>query len=233
MVAKPRTVHRDGIHFEGLRYFDPTLAAYVGEPVLIRYDPRDVGEIRVFHRNAFLCRAVSPDQAAQSVSLKDIQTARVAYRRRLRSEINYSLSEIKALSISISIFLKTNLDRGAERFAAGRNRKHRHEQMGFGSINRSFFRRARVRIELQQIARLTLQFMANGGERRKAHGPRLARFEDGKVGHADAGRLGQAFQAHFAERQHDVKSRYDPHDHTMNRASSAIRMARSKAPAIT
>ena len=33
MVAKPRTVHRDGIRFEGLRYFDPTLAAYVGEPV--------------------------------------------------------------------------------------------------------------------------------------------------------------------------------------------------------
>ncbi len=54
MVAKSRTVHRDGIRFEGLRYFDPTLAAYVGEPVTIRYDPRDMGEIRVFHRNAFL-----------------------------------------------------------------------------------------------------------------------------------------------------------------------------------
>src|SRR3546814_12114586 len=33
MVAKPRIVHRDGIRFEGLRYFNPTLAAYVGEPV--------------------------------------------------------------------------------------------------------------------------------------------------------------------------------------------------------
>lgn len=46
MVAKPRTVHRDGIHFEGLRFFDPTLVAHVGEPVTIRYDPRDVGEVR-------------------------------------------------------------------------------------------------------------------------------------------------------------------------------------------
>lgn len=87
MVAKPRTVHRDGIRFEGLRYFDPTLAAYVGEPVTIRYDPRDMGEVRVFHRNAFLCRAVSADHAGDSITLKDIQAARVAHRRRLRSEI--------------------------------------------------------------------------------------------------------------------------------------------------
>ena len=87
MVAKPRTVHRDGIRFEGLRYFDPTLAAYVGEPVTIRYDPRDMGEVRVFHRNTFLCRAVSADHAGDSITLKDIQAARVAHRRRLRSAI--------------------------------------------------------------------------------------------------------------------------------------------------
>lgn len=68
MVAKPRTVHRDGIRFEGLRFFDPTFAAYVGEPVTIRYDPRDMGEVRVFHRNAFLCRAVSPEYAGRSIT---------------------------------------------------------------------------------------------------------------------------------------------------------------------
>jgi len=94
MVAKPRTVHRDGIRFEGLRYFDPTLAAYVGEPVMIRYDPRDMGEVRVFHRNVFLCRAVSPDHAGKSLTLKDVQTARIAHLRRLRSEIK----EKKALA---------------------------------------------------------------------------------------------------------------------------------------
>jgi len=87
MVAKPRIVHRDDIRFEGLRYFNPTLAAYVGESVTIRYDPRDVGEVRVFHRNVFLCRAVSPDHADLSITLKDVQAARLAYRRRLRSEI--------------------------------------------------------------------------------------------------------------------------------------------------
>jgi putative transposase len=57
-VARPRVVHRDGIHFQGLRYLAPTLAAYVGEPVTIRYDPRDLGEIRVFHRDRFVCRAI-------------------------------------------------------------------------------------------------------------------------------------------------------------------------------
>lgn len=87
MVAKPRTVHRDGIRFEGLRFFDPTFAAYVGELVTIRYDPRDLGEVRVFHRNAFLCRAVSPEQAGRSITLKDVQTARSAHRRALRATI--------------------------------------------------------------------------------------------------------------------------------------------------
>ena len=47
-VAKPRKIHPDGIHFQGLRYLDPVLAAYVGDTVIIRYDPRDMAEIRVF-----------------------------------------------------------------------------------------------------------------------------------------------------------------------------------------
>jgi putative transposase len=48
-IAKPRKVHPDGIHLFGLRYLDTTvLGDYVGEPVTIRYDPRDVAEIRVF-----------------------------------------------------------------------------------------------------------------------------------------------------------------------------------------
>src|SRR5947208_1638756 len=60
-MAKARKVHPDGIHFLGLRYVDPTLAAYVGESVPLRYDPRDVAEIRVFHRQRFLCRAICPE----------------------------------------------------------------------------------------------------------------------------------------------------------------------------
>jgi putative transposase len=88
MVATPRIVHRDGIRFQGLRYLDPTLAAYVGEEVTIRYDPRDVGEVRVFHHNGFICRAISAEHAGQVITLKDLQTARSAHRRALRQQLN-------------------------------------------------------------------------------------------------------------------------------------------------
>jgi putative transposase len=95
-VAKSRVVRRDGVPFQGLRYIDPTLAVYVGEPVTIRYDPRDIAEIRVFHRNRFLCRAINPEHAGRTVTLKDIQTARARYRyrRSLRTEINERIAKV-------------------------------------------------------------------------------------------------------------------------------------------
>ena len=83
-VAKPRKVHPDGIRFEGMRYLDLTLAAYVGEAVTIRYDPRDLAELRVYYQDRFLCRAICPELASQSVSLKDLIRARTARRRELR-----------------------------------------------------------------------------------------------------------------------------------------------------
>lgn len=94
MVAKSRLVRRDGIHFQGLRYMDPLLAEYVGEPVTIRYDPRDITEIRVFHRNKFLCRAISPEHSEKTITLKDIQSARAKYRRFLRGEIDKRVSRV-------------------------------------------------------------------------------------------------------------------------------------------
>jgi putative transposase len=83
-VAKPRKIHPDGVHFQGLRYLDPVLAAYVGEHVTIRYDPRDLAEIRVFHDERFLCRAICPELAGQTIALKEITAARNARRRALR-----------------------------------------------------------------------------------------------------------------------------------------------------
>lgn len=94
MVAKSRIIRRDGVHFQGLRYIDPTLAAYVGETVTIRYDPRDIAEIRVFHRNRFLCRAINQEHAGRTVTLKDIQTARARHRRSLRTEINERIARV-------------------------------------------------------------------------------------------------------------------------------------------
>ena len=87
-------MRRDGIHFQGLRYVGPTLAAYVGDPVTIRYDPRDLSEIRVFHRDRFLCRAVSEEHACEAVTLKDIEAARRAHRRALRAGINERIARV-------------------------------------------------------------------------------------------------------------------------------------------
>ncbi len=86
-VAKSRRVHRDGIHFQTLRYVDPTLAAYVGEEVVIRYDPRDMAQIRVYYRNAFLCRAVCQELVSQTVTLQEIVRARNGRRRELQKAI--------------------------------------------------------------------------------------------------------------------------------------------------
>ncbi|MEI2729172.1 MAG: Mu transposase C-terminal domain-containing protein [Candidatus Nanopelagicales bacterium] len=91
-VAKPRLVQRDGIRFQGLRYLSPTLAGFVGKQVTIRYDPRDITEIRVFHNDKFVCKAVNPDHDNSVLSLKDIQAARVAQRKRVRSGLNERIS---------------------------------------------------------------------------------------------------------------------------------------------
>jgi putative transposase len=86
-VATPRKVQQDGIHFQGLRYLDLTLAAYVGEPVLIRYDPADLAEIRVYYRDQFLCRAICQELAGQTISLQEIVRARTERRRHLRGDL--------------------------------------------------------------------------------------------------------------------------------------------------
>lgn len=86
-VAKSRRVRKDGIHFEGFRYVSTILGAYIGEDVMIRYDPRDLGEIRVYLDGKFLCRAISPELSGETVSLKEIKSARNRQRRELRKKI--------------------------------------------------------------------------------------------------------------------------------------------------
>jgi len=60
-VAKARTVRPDGIHVQGLRYIDATLAAYVGEAVTIRFDPRDVPKSESFTKTAFFAAPSAPN----------------------------------------------------------------------------------------------------------------------------------------------------------------------------
>ena len=86
-VVRPRQVHRDGIRFQGLRYIEPTLAAFIGETVTIRYDPGDLAEVRVFRDDRFVCRAICPELAGETFSLKDILRARQDRQRELRETI--------------------------------------------------------------------------------------------------------------------------------------------------
>src|SRR5258708_14669688 len=87
-VAKTRRVQQDGIRFQGYRYIDPTLAGYVKEEVVIRYDPADMAEIRVFHQDRFVCRAICQEMAGSTISLKEIEKARSEQRKQLREGLS-------------------------------------------------------------------------------------------------------------------------------------------------
>lgn len=87
-VAKTRKVQQDGIHFQNHRYMDSTLASFVKEEVLIRFDPADMGEIHVFYQDRFLCRAVCAELSDRKVTLKEIEKARVQRRKQVRGELS-------------------------------------------------------------------------------------------------------------------------------------------------
>ncbi|WP_308441704.1 transposase family protein [Reticulibacter mediterranei] len=87
-VAKIRKVQQDGIHFQNYRYMDSTLASFVKEEVLIRYDPADMGEVHVFYQDRFLCRAAYAERSSRKVTLKEIEKARSERRKQVRSELS-------------------------------------------------------------------------------------------------------------------------------------------------
>jgi putative transposase len=87
-VAKTRRVQQDGIRFQGYRYIDTTLAGYVKEEVVIRYDPADLAVIRVFHQERFVCRAICQELAGSTISLKEIEKARSERRKHVKTELS-------------------------------------------------------------------------------------------------------------------------------------------------
>jgi len=95
-VPKNRVVQRDGIHFQGQRYLAPTLAPFVGHTITIRYDPRDISEIRVYDRETFICTAIDEAHPNLRLSLREIEAARRARRRELRRTINDRIPTVAA-----------------------------------------------------------------------------------------------------------------------------------------
>ena len=109
-IPKSRKVHSDGIHFQGFRYSNTNLEAYVGEYVLIRYNPNDMAEIRVFYRDEFLCTAICPEIADYSIDIKDIQHARSQRRKHLKQNIaSPSTTELIKEEKNVVIHLKKRL----------------------------------------------------------------------------------------------------------------------------
>lgn len=98
--TKTRMIRRDGIHFQGLRYFDIVLAEYVSKPVVIRYAPSDITSIRVFYNGSFLCQPICAELANQTISIKEIQHARNKRRASLKKKIKEQKSLIDAVILS-------------------------------------------------------------------------------------------------------------------------------------
>jgi putative transposase len=98
--AKPRMIRRDGIHFQGLRYFDIVLAEYVSKTVVIRYTPSDITSIRVFYNGNFLCQPICSELANKTVSIKEIQYARNKRRTSLKKKVKEQKSLIDAVILS-------------------------------------------------------------------------------------------------------------------------------------
>ena len=95
--VRSRRIRRDGIHFQGFRYLSLTLAAYVGEDITIRYDPRDMAEIRVFHKDRFLCRAICAELAGETVPFRDIIRVRNSRRKHLRKVLEEKQKTVEVL----------------------------------------------------------------------------------------------------------------------------------------
>lgn len=98
-VADTRRVQREGISFKGHYYSDLTLAAFIGEDVVIRYDPSDAGEVRVYHGGEFICKAVCFELVGGSFTQKEVRKANSANRKRLRAELrNYEATSEEFLA---------------------------------------------------------------------------------------------------------------------------------------
>ena len=99
-----------------LRYASITLVAFVGEQVTIRYDPRDLAEIKVYFADGtFLCKAVCQDIADLTISLRELLSARKAIKKQLDGQIKDSkhlLRSLGSLTIEKQVTISEPINKG-------------------------------------------------------------------------------------------------------------------------
>jgi predicted site-specific integrase-resolvase len=60
-----------------------------------------MAEIRIFYQDQFLCRAICPDLADRTISLKEITAARNARRRELRTQLDLGYARVSTTRQSL------------------------------------------------------------------------------------------------------------------------------------
>jgi putative transposase len=95
LLLQPRRrhkVHQEGIRLLGSWYMHALLGDYVGDSVLIRYDPTNLATIRVYvvdslEEERFLCQAESVERGGQGVTLREVVDARRSHRKQVGEKV--------------------------------------------------------------------------------------------------------------------------------------------------
>jgi putative transposase len=97
-AKKSRIVQRDGIRFANYRYFHPNLVAYIGEAIIIRFDPNDLGEIFVYdEQNKCICKAVCEEFQDHAITYDELRKIRTNRKKLLKQEIKSKVNNTKQL----------------------------------------------------------------------------------------------------------------------------------------
>jgi putative transposase len=92
LPAVPRLIQKDGIHFHGIRYWSSVLSPWAGrlrEPLLVKYDPRNIGRVYVRDPSGRHWQIPYADLGQPPIALWELLDAR----RRLLEGQNREVSE--------------------------------------------------------------------------------------------------------------------------------------------
>lgn len=90
---------------------------------MIRYDPADMGAIRVYFERRLLCRAICVELSGEQISLQDLEAARKERRRYERGQLRERKAVVKRLGRTVPM----DLLRGEDESDAGGVRERGEE----------------------------------------------------------------------------------------------------------